>query len=253
MSYSEKPTAAFVLSVIGGVLGVFGGLYFFGGWWWGFGPLICGYFVIVNCIILISAWMLYTNPASTRDWGTLVLVLSILSGVNLPALIGGILAMRWMPSNEEETKLLDSSLPKSNRPRTNLRGSYPLDEQTLHRVVSETSPGVYALGRKKSKTFYVHRVGRSDTNIAIELTGYIGKYERFKFKELPDAATAFSKECELYHSFRGAEGKLDNRNHPQRTQGALWQCPKCDAFNSPETNAESRTKTGLENHSIMPS
>jgi hypothetical protein len=118
------------------------------------------------------------------------------------------------------------------KPRTGLRGPFLLNEQTVNEEVGYGSPGAYALGNKRGKTFIVRRFGRSDTDINARLKEYIGKYDSFKFEYLDSPEAAFTKECELYHAFRGPEGRLDNTNHPDRSQGTMWQCPKCNVFGS---------------------
>jgi len=125
-----------------------------------------------------------------------------------------------------------SPLTEKRRRSTGLRGSFPLDERTINKEVSGVSPGVYVLGPKKGETFYVHFVGRADTDVNAQLKEYIGKYDRFKFDTSDTLETAFIKECQLYHDFQGPEGRLDNKNHPERPQGTTWQCPKCNVYYS---------------------
>ena len=115
---------------------------------------------------------------------------------------------------------------------TGLHGSFSLDEQTVDKEVAESTAGVYVLGTKRVKSFYVHLVGRSDTDIRTRLKEYIGRYDRFKFATVDSPKAAFIKECELYHAFRGPEGKIHNKNHPQRPQGTTWLCPDCNIFHS---------------------
>jgi predicted RNA-binding Zn-ribbon protein involved in translation (DUF1610 family) len=116
------------------------------------------------------------------------------------------------------------------KPRTGLRGPFLLNEQTVNEEVGYGSPGVYALGRKRDKTFYPRYFGRSDSDVNAELKKHFGKYDAFKFEYFDSPEAAFTKECELYHDFRGPESRLDNKTHPDRSQGATWQCPKCNAF-----------------------
>jgi hypothetical protein len=116
----------------------------------------------------------------------------------------------------------------SQRKSTGLRGSFPLDAETIDDQVAQVSPGVYALGTKEGNIFHVHYVGRSDIDVRAELKEHVGKYDRFKFdytdQYSPDAA--FLKECQLYHDFGGPEGKLDNQRHPDRPSDAV-SCPIC--------------------------
>lgn len=88
----NKPTAAFVLSLIGGILGFFLGLLVivfvavFGLW-----VLIC------SLIVIISAAKLNSNPLDHTKWGALILIFSIMGVVTLLAFIGGILALAYTP------------------------------------------------------------------------------------------------------------------------------------------------------------
>ncbi len=117
---AEKPTAAFVLSLIGGIFillvgaliaavfatlgGLLGG---FGLGNFGLGMALLGTIgLIVGLIIIIAAAMLYMKPQQHVIWGVLILILSIVSipfafggfiiGFIL-ALIGGILGIVFKP------------------------------------------------------------------------------------------------------------------------------------------------------------
>lgn len=98
----EKPTAAFVLSLIGGILwlligvaisAIGGALTWFIG---GIGAIFGFYWIITGLIITIGAFMMNNQPSSTHTWGIVILILSIIS-VNIFGLIGGILALVWKP------------------------------------------------------------------------------------------------------------------------------------------------------------
>jgi hypothetical protein len=112
MTETERPTAAFLLSLVGGIfiiLGggagmMFGGLGGFGGFG-GFGPMMGGYYrgmmgygfspygmmgalgfglfgilgLIFGVIVIISAFMLNSKPNEHSTWGTLIVVFSVLS------------------------------------------------------------------------------------------------------------------------------------------------------------------------------
>lgn len=117
----EKPVAAFILSLVGGILillpslfiTVIAGLYsWYGMYGWGMGWGLLGFPGIViaislisGIIILIGSIMLYMRPQEAALWGTLVVIFSVLSlaGMGgffigfLLALIGGILALVWKP------------------------------------------------------------------------------------------------------------------------------------------------------------
>jgi hypothetical protein len=130
MTETEKPTAAFLLSLVGGVFILLGGgaMSMFGGFagmmggyrgmmgnqYSGYGMMgglgfglfgILG--LIFGVIVIISALMLNSKPQEHSTWGTLIVLFSVLSvfgsmmggfGVGLIlGLIGGILAITWKP------------------------------------------------------------------------------------------------------------------------------------------------------------
>lgn len=114
-------------------------------------------------------------------------------------------------------------------PSTGLNGPYDLTTQSIDRVITRTSPGVYVLERSTSvDSFVVDYVGRSDDDVSGRLKKWIGKrgYKRFKFGYHESPKAAFEKECNIYHDFGG----LDNEIHPQRPENANWQCPRCRVF-----------------------
>lgn len=110
---SQKPTAAFVLTLIGGVIIILTGLvvaavgaiftFFIGGIGGVFG--LVG--VLWGVLMIVSAVMLNNNPASHTTWGVLIIIFSVLSWFGsfggffigfLLGLIGGVLAVAWHPS-----------------------------------------------------------------------------------------------------------------------------------------------------------
>ena len=107
----EKPTAAWVLSLIGGILGFISSLIAaLGGtaaiaatpmpsWLAGVGVAVCYWFVIAHLIIIIGALKIKSGePKAVKTGGTIVLIFSILGGLNILSLIGGILALTWKPT-----------------------------------------------------------------------------------------------------------------------------------------------------------
>lgn len=122
----EKPTTAFVLSLIAGVLILLGGgmgsffLGMMGGWrgmmsgphmmgfpsgGYGIGFSILG--LIVGFLVIFGAIMLDSKPNEHKTWGAIILIFSILSilvgigGFGLGAIlgiIGGALAISWTPT-----------------------------------------------------------------------------------------------------------------------------------------------------------
>jgi hypothetical protein len=133
----EKPTAAFVLSLVAGVFILLGGgmMLMFGSFMgsYGFGMMsgyggfvgmmgygrypfgvmspvfgVIGVFgLIFGAVVIIGAVMLNKKPAEHSTWGTVIVVFSVLSifgsamggfGVGLIlGLIGGILGITWKP------------------------------------------------------------------------------------------------------------------------------------------------------------
>jgi len=142
MSQDEKPTAAFVLSLIAGVFILVNGALlgvaasFIAGF--DMAGLISQYTpeyagevpsaaelavastvlyvlmavgVIFGVIILLGAFMLYRNPMRKRAWGVVILVLSIISIVTgggifvgfILGIVGGALALAWKPKIQATT------------------------------------------------------------------------------------------------------------------------------------------------------
>jgi len=123
----EKPTAAMVLSILGGIFVILGGLFlaFVGsiistfnftgtgtgttpGSGVGSGVLVLG---IVGCIMglimIVGGIMINSNPSSHTMWGVIILILSIVSWITsiggffigfILGLIGGILAITFKPT-----------------------------------------------------------------------------------------------------------------------------------------------------------
>lgn len=115
-------------------------------------------------------------------------------------------------------------------PSLGMQGSYDFSSEKIDDEVTRTSPGNYALGYIEDRTFYVHYVGRSDTDLNQELKARLDpKYKKFKYSYATSPKAAFEKECQNYHDF-GEKEKLDNKVHPDRPDGTNWKCPVCDIF-----------------------
>lgn len=125
MAEKEKPIAAFIISLIGGIFIILGGLTtiaMMSAWswiimrrmmhWW-FAPRIfiwIGAFGLISgIIVVISALMLNFEPEKHIAWGTLILLFSVLSifgGIGgfavglILGIIGGILALTWKPKQQ---------------------------------------------------------------------------------------------------------------------------------------------------------
>jgi len=116
METQEKPTAAFVLSLVGGILIVIGSLLEgiigallevsfpgFGVIW----AILAGLGIMCAVLVLVGAAMLYVNPKRNVPWGVIIIVFSVLSlffalgglivGMIL-GIIGGALGVAWKPS-----------------------------------------------------------------------------------------------------------------------------------------------------------
>ena len=134
MTETERPTAAFVLSLVGGVFILLGGgmMSMIGSFMgpFGFGSMMRGYGfgmmgpgfgmmglafgimgalgLIFGAIVIISAFMLNKKPQEHSTWGAVIVIFSVLSifgsamggfGIGLIlGLIGGILAITWKPT-----------------------------------------------------------------------------------------------------------------------------------------------------------
>lgn len=109
-----------------------------------------------------------------------------------------------------------------------MNGPYTLDITTIDQVVTDISPGNYALGEVKDDKFYVHYVGRSDRDLAQRLTDWVGDISstHFMFSYSSSPEDAFKKECRNYHDFTPPK----NDRHPQRPDGTNWKCPACNVF-----------------------
>lgn len=99
---AEKPTTAFVISLVGGILQLLLGIAVAGRWYPMFGTesdvIFGAYLIILAVITILAALMMYNKPSSAHTWGTIIIVLSIITGLNIITLIGGVLARRWKTS-----------------------------------------------------------------------------------------------------------------------------------------------------------
>lgn len=101
----EKPTTAFVVSLIGGILQLLLGvalaarqIVLVSGIDPNTNVMFGAYLIIFAIITILGAVMMYINPSSAHTWGIIVMVVSIISGLNIISLIGGNLARKWKPS-----------------------------------------------------------------------------------------------------------------------------------------------------------
>lgn len=114
-------------------------------------------------------------------------------------------------------------------PSLGMEGAYKLDAETIEKKVTKVSPGNYALGQKNKKgNFVVKYVGRADKNVKTRLKSWVGKTDHplFKFCYASSAKEAFENECKNFHDFNPSGNDI----HPDRPDGATWECPSCDIF-----------------------
>ena len=124
MSQQEKPTTAFVLSLLAGIFILLNGLaiafvssfLFFlpvdTGIPSGALPFLSGIFIglmavgiVFGLIVLIGSIMLYRNPSQKTAWGVIIIIFSIISIVIgggfiiglILGIVGGALALAWKP------------------------------------------------------------------------------------------------------------------------------------------------------------
>ncbi len=133
----NRPTAAYILSLIGGIIGllvsiafiVLGALAFsavnsidyYGYYNTGFGLgwtflLGLGFWSLITSILIITfASKLKTNPIEHTKWGILIVIFSIIGVGGLFGLIGGILALVYKPIPEGAPQY-DASQPQYYAP-----------------------------------------------------------------------------------------------------------------------------------------
>lgn len=98
--------------------------------------------------------------------------------------------------------------------------------EVIDRVVTEISPGNYALGLKDEAGEFVPKyVGRSDFNLNAELKKKRAElnYPYFKFS-YSSPREAYDMECSHFHIYRA---QLDNAEHPLRPAGSQLSCFLC--------------------------
>jgi len=129
----DKPTAAFVLSLIGGIFILLGGIVvaFIGSSFTAvignIGTTIGIVGIIMGLIVILGGVMLYQKPQSHTMWGVIILILSIIAlpafwgfGIgSLLAFIGAILALVYKPAmaaGAMPPPMMSSSMPMGSAP-----------------------------------------------------------------------------------------------------------------------------------------
>ncbi len=127
---TEKPTAAFVLSLIaaifiilnGALIAALGAILF--AFFPGLGILIAAVGLVFGIVVLVGAIMLWTNPSKHVGAGVIVLLFSIFSLVIgggfilgfILGLIGGILGIVWKPPAPMAPGMAPPMMPPSMPP-----------------------------------------------------------------------------------------------------------------------------------------
>ena len=129
----EKPTAGFVLSLVGGIFWVIQALVFvvLASFLESMGSLVGvggvgmvgGIFAAVSFIfaivIILGGVMMYAKPAQAKVWGILTLVFALVGFLflggfflgSILALIGGILGLVWKPSMPMPAPMMQQPMP----------------------------------------------------------------------------------------------------------------------------------------------
>ncbi|MDD3792092.1 MAG: zinc ribbon domain-containing protein [Candidatus Bathyarchaeota archaeon] len=107
----DKPTAAYYLTLIGGILGIVAGVFLL--------IFLIGIWVIIaNVMIIVYAKKLMEEPMEHSKWANYIIIFSVLSGLNLLALIGGILASVYNPPSRGVSPQF--ALPKTQQLQTRI-------------------------------------------------------------------------------------------------------------------------------------
>jgi hypothetical protein len=113
LGVENEPTAAYLVSLIGGIIGIISSFILIGtGAWIGSltnefitysGPSLASLWglgiwgLIASAIIIVSAVNLKSNPWEHTKWGVIILVFSIIGLNSIVGLIGGVLALVYEP------------------------------------------------------------------------------------------------------------------------------------------------------------
>lgn len=110
---------------------------------------------------------------------------------------------------------------------TGLFGIFELTEAGIDLHVG-SAIGVYLLGEllKPDGSLHVRYAGRSDIDLNRRLKDWVGSYYYFLYGHYSTVADAYNAECRFYHTFGGADGRLDNSAHPAKPR-SVSSCPVC--------------------------
>ncbi len=95
---SERPTTAFVISLLGGIFVLLGGLL-----WAAVGTIVAIFtfgagfllyaFLLFGIVIIVGSVMMNNNPRSAHSWGVVFIVLGVISLIGIVTALGGILSI----------------------------------------------------------------------------------------------------------------------------------------------------------------
>jgi hypothetical protein len=113
---------------------------------------------------------------------------------------------------------------------TGLFGIFQLTETAIDLHVS-SGIGAYLLGDQLNSdgSLFVRYAGRSDSDLNKRLKDWVGSYNHFLYGYYSTIADAYQAECHFYHTFGGADGRLDNSVHPAKPFFVSGSCPVCGA------------------------
>jgi hypothetical protein len=112
---------------------------------------------------------------------------------------------------------------------TGLRGPFPFSKSSIEHEISNIVPGAFALGTIAENSFRVDYVGRSDTDLALQLLlllNHSDRYRKFFHRDLT-ALEAYGKECQIFHEFQPPDNQAI---HPKIIPGSSWSCPVCGSI-----------------------
>jgi hypothetical protein len=109
---NEKPTTAFIVSLLGGIFVLLGGLI-----WAAVGTVVAIFtfgigfllyvFLLFGIIIIAGSVAFNNSPRTAHTWGIVILILGIFSLVGvitalggILSIVGGALALSWHPSQQ---------------------------------------------------------------------------------------------------------------------------------------------------------
>ncbi len=101
---------------------------------------------------------------------------------------------------------------------------YPLKEDIVPAVIPENTKGIFVLSYDGTQDAWI---GRADEDLRDTLMGFVGTYAYFYHECIDPIEERFCRECELFHSFGGDRGQLDNVVHPQPPTESSLTCPVC--------------------------